>query len=94
MKFDDLVLRFNVLIRQYRLVDAAGQAERVGDTWEEGVNPNKPPCRYIVVGKRDREGGGLDLIVDEYGPEFSFYGAKWFTLASLAVTLFIIWLLH
>ncbi len=94
MKFDDLVLRFNVLIRRYRLVDGAGQAEHVGDTWEEIVNPNKPPRRYIVVGREDREGGGIDLDVDEYDPDFNFRGTTALLVASVVATVFTMWLLH
>lgn len=94
MKFDDLVLKFNVLIRRYHLVDSAGQAEHVGDTWEEVVNPNKPPRRYIVVERKDREGGGIDLAVDEYDPDFDFRGTTTLMGASLILTVLITWLLH
>ncbi len=94
MKLDDLVLRFNVLIRRYRLVDGAGQAEQVGDTWEEIVNPNKPPRRYIVVGREDREGGGIDLDVDEYDPDFNFRGTTALLVASVVATVYTMWLLY
>ncbi len=93
MKFSDLTLRLNLWFNRYRAVLDAGHAERVGDTWEEVVNPSKPPRRYIVTEVEPREGGGTDMTVDEYDPEFNFRGAGLIMFATLVLTVLTIWLL-
>ncbi len=90
----DLALRLNVLFRRYRIVDGIAKAERVGDTWEEVVNPNKPPVRYIVAEVKPSESGkGTDMFVDEYDPDFNFRGFWPITFATVAATILTIWLL-
>ncbi len=95
MTLDDFSLRLNLLFRRYRAVKGIGKAERVGDTWEEIVNPNKPPIRYIVSEVKPREGDrpGTDMSVDEYDPDFNFGGFWTLSFLTVAATIITIWLL-
>ncbi len=89
----DLAFRLNVLFRRYRVVDGIVKAEQVGDTWEESVNPNKPPVRYIVAAMEFGEKGGVEMFVDEYDPEFNFRGFWPIALATAVAAILTVWIL-
>ncbi len=88
-----LAFRLNVLLRRYRVVDGIGAAERVGDTWEEIVNPSKPPVRYLVAEVKSGENGGVEMSVDEYDPDLNFRGFWTIAFATVAATILAVWIL-